>query len=148
MGGLKLRSAYIISTGSGIQSWLAEGFNGARFSIHFIPGVPSPLRGRPNNLPGPFTDMGQLLSGPVFYLPSDWHAAILLISAQHSPVGSSRPMGSELLLFKVIPVSLLYSLQTSQTSWGDLMGLSSSQLLEDTSDKMKISQHTCTSPGG
>lgn len=29
----------------------------------FYTGSPSPLKGRPDNLPGPFTDTGQLLSG-------------------------------------------------------------------------------------
>lgn len=117
MGALKLRSAYVTSTGSGIQSWLAEWFNGARLSICFTPGAPSPLRGGPNNLPGPFTGVRQLFSGSPSYLPSDWHAMILFTSAHLCPVGARRPMAWELQLFKLILVSLLYSLQALQTSW-------------------------------
>lgn len=33
MGGLRLRSAYVLSTGSVIQNRLAEWFNGARLSL-------------------------------------------------------------------------------------------------------------------
>lgn len=105
----------------------------------FYTGTPSPLKERPDNLPGPFTDMDQLLSGSFSYLPSNWHAAILLTPAHVCTGGSRRPRAWELQLFRVIqPLCSVHRRhyrphgKTSQASLN-------SQLLVDMSFKMKIS---------
>lgn len=116
MGGLRLRSAYVLSTGSVIQNRLAEWFNGARLSL--ILHRESLTTEREARQPARAFQWYRPASvWVVSYLPSDGRAAVLLTPARVHTGGSRRPRAWERQLFRMVPASLLCSLQALQASW-------------------------------